>query len=536
MVLDEQSRSPLQTTAAAARKVSLTGLVLAVSWLGITVGQSLTRQVVVLTAQAHAATTEKGSSTKDPALTNAQERYENLELFQKVLHFVEANYVDPVKNKDLMYGAIKGMLETLDPHSNFLPPDVFRDMKIDTSGKFGGLGIEIGMKDNVLTVVAPIEDTPAWKAGLKPNDRIVKINGESTKGMTLTEAVAKMRGKKGTPVQLSVYREGWEKIRDLSVTRDTIKIQSVKSDELEPSFGYVRLTSFNESAASDIKKALDKLETKQKLRGLVFDLRTNPGGLLDQAVEVSSLFVDDGVVVSTVGRNKDVRETKYAKRGSARKDFPVAILVNSSTASAAEIVAGALQDHHRAIIMGQPTFGKGSVQTVIELGNEIGLKLTIARYYTPSGRSIQEKGVSPDITLDDFDPKLLAEARRKGEYFREKDLKGHMANPEKGDDDYNAKQTQSLTQARDKKGDFRKEELDMIAKGGAKKDKKGDAKGGALDEDELTPTRMNPKEDFQVREALNYLKSYEIFQKIANRGGGTAVAQPTAGTAAISAQ
>jgi carboxyl-terminal processing protease len=477
-----------------------------------------------LSLTAWAAPTEKGAG-KDPALTNAQERYENLELFQKVLHFVEANYVDPVKNKDLLYGAIKGMLETLDPHSNFLPPDVFKDMKIDTSGKFGGLGIEIGMKDNVLTVVAPIEDTPAWKAGLKPNDRIVKINGESTKGMTLVEAVAKMRGKKGTDVQLGVYRQGWENIRDLKVTRDIIKIQSVKSEELEPSFGYVRLTSFNESAASDIRKALDRLEGKQKLRGLVFDLRTNPGGLLDQAVEVSSLFLDDGVIVSTIGRNKDVRETKYAKKGTARKDFPVAILVNSSTASAAEIVAGALQDHHRAIVMGQPTFGKGSVQTVIELGNEIGLKLTIARYYTPSGKSIQEKGVSPDITLDDFDPKLLAEARRKGDYFREKDLKGHMANPDggKSEDD---KQASSLKQAREKKGEFRKEELDVIAKGEKKKSK--DAKASEEDDD-LAPMKMNPKEDYQVREALNYLKSYEIFQKIANRGreAGTQVAVPT---------
>jgi carboxyl-terminal processing protease len=491
--------------------------------------------VVVLTSQAQAATTEKGAA-KDPALATAQERYEHLELFQKVLHFVEANYVDPVKNKDLMYGAIKGMLETLDPHSNFLPPDVFKDMKIDTSGKFGGLGIEIGMKDNVLTVVAPIEDTPAWKAGLKPNDRIVKINGETTKGMTLTEAVAKMRGKKGTDVNLAVYREGWEKIREIHVTRDTIKIQSVKSDELEPAFGYVRLTSFNESAASDIKKALDRLEQKQKLRGLVFDMRTNPGGLLDQAVEVSSLFIDDGVVVSTVGRNKDVRETKYAKKGSARKDFPVAILVNSSTASAAEIVAGALQDHHRAIVMGQPTFGKGSVQTVIELGNEIGLKLTIARYYTPSGKSIQEKGVSPDITLDDFDPKLLAEARRKADYFREKDLKGHMANPDKGEAE--EKQISSLNQARDKKGDFRKEELDVIIKGGDKKKGKGDKSPALAEDDELAPLKMNPKEDYQVREALNYLKSYEIFQKIANRGrdSGTAVAVPTSGSAAVTTQ
>ncbi len=492
------------------RKVSLLGLVLSVSWLGIVVGQNLSREVAAVTVQA-APLTGVGSSKQD----SKQDRYENLELFQKVLHFVEANYVeDKIKNKDLVYGAIKGMMETLDPHSSFLPPDVFKDMKIDTSGKFGGLGIEIGMKDNILTVIAPIEDTPAWKAGLKPNDRIVKINSESTKGMNLVEAVSKMRGKKGTDVMLSIYRESFEKIREVTITRDIIKIQAVKNEELEPEFGYVRLSSFNENAAADVKKAIEKLEGKHKLRGLVFDLRMNPGGLLDQAVEVSSLFIDDGVVVSTIGRNPDQKEVKYAKKGNARKDFPVAVLVNSSTASAAEIVAGALQDHNRAIIMGQPTFGKGSVQTVIELGQDLGLKLTIARYYTPSGRSIQEKGVQPDILLDDFDPKLLAEARRKQDYFREKDLKGHMVNT-----DEEAKE-------------FKKEELDALSS--SKEKKKGTEKAAATDkvkeEDEMAPMKFNPKEDFQVREALNYLKSYEVFKKLAieQRPGSGAAVKKTA--------
>jgi carboxyl-terminal processing protease len=485
-----------------AKKVSLLGVVLGASYLGIVVGQGVTRQVIRATAEAAAGSPQTGQN----------DRYENLELFQKVLHFVEANYVDEVKNKDLVYGAIKGMLETLDPHSNFLPPDVFKDMKIDTSGKFGGLGIEIGMKENVLTVITPIEDTPAWKAGLKPGDRIVKINSESTKGMTLVEAVSKMRGKKGTDVTLSVYREGFEKVKDIVVTRDTIKIQAVKHDELEPEYGYVRLSSFNENAASDVKKAIDKLEGKKKLRGLVFDMRMNPGGLLDQAVEVSSLFIDDGVVVSTIGRNRDQKEVKYARKGSARKDFPVVILVNSSTASAAEIVAGALQDHHRAIIMGQPTFGKGSVQTVIELGQELGLKLTIARYYTPSGRSIQEKGVIPDVLLDEYDPKLLAEARRKSESFREKDLKGHMVNrdePEK---------------------EFTREELEAIGKekekdSSGKKDRKADSR--KLDDDDMSPIRFNPKEDYQVKEALGYLKSYEVFRKLVveDKSGSKAVSK-----------
>ncbi|MCM2278531.1 MAG: S41 family peptidase [Oligoflexia bacterium] len=495
------------------QNVALIGVVLSVSWLGIGVGQNITRQVFMITAQA----APPASATS--VVTGQNDRYENLELFQKVLHFVEANYVEPVKNKDLVYGAIKGMMETLDPHSNFLPPDVFKEMKVDTSGKFGGLGIEIGMKDNILTVISPIEDTPAWKAGLKSNDRIVKINSESTKGMNLVEAVNRMRGKKGTDVTLSVYRDGWENVRDIIITRDIIKIQAVKHEELEPEYGYVRLAQFNENAAADVKKAIQKLESGKKLRGLVFDLRYNPGGLLDQAVEVSSLFIDSGVVVSTIPRNKDQKEVKYARKGDARKDFPVAILVNSATASAAEIVAGALQDHHRAIIMGQPTFGKGSVQQVIELGPEMGLKLTIARYYTPSGRSIQEKGVQPDIILDDFDPKLLAEARRKQDYFREKDLKGHMVNTDEGD-------------SKSSKDEYRKEELDSLSKSGKKgkaaeklavKDKDKDKE---KDEDDLTPTKMNPKEDFQVREALNYIKSYDIFRKLAvTVPGGTATAK-----------
>jgi carboxyl-terminal processing protease len=239
----------------------------------------------------------------------------------------------------------------------------------------------------------------------------------------------------------------------------------------------------------------------------VFDLRTNPGGLLDQAVEVSSLFVEDVPVVSTIGRNRDAKEVKHARKGVARKDFPVAILVNSSTASAAEIVAGALQDHHRAIVMGQPTFGKGSVQTVVELGPDMGLKLTIARYYTPSGRSIQEKGVQPDILLDDFDPKLLAEARRKQESMRERDLKGHMVNSE--GEPVEGKESSGTGSGKE---EYKKEELDSMV--GKPKGKSGkDGKGGS-EEEELAPVRFNPKEDFQVREALNYLKSYELFKKL----------------------
>ena len=472
----------------------MVALVFSVCWLGVAVGQNLTRHVFNLSALTSSALAGQSIKAKSDS---QQDRYESIELFQKVLHFVRQNYVNEVDDKELIQGAIKGMLETLDPHSAFLPPEVLKEMKTDTSGKFGGLGIEIGVKDQVLTIISPIEDTPAWKAGLKPGDRIVRINKESTKGMSLVEAVSKMRGKKGTDVTLSIYRTGFDKIKDVKVTRDIIKIVAVKSEELENGYGYVRLASFNENAASDVKKAIEKLEKKGKLQGLVFDLRMNPGGLLDQAVEVASLFVDNGVIVSTIPRNKDMKEVKYARKGVARKDFPVVILVNSSTASAAEIVAGALQDHHRAIIMGQSTFGKGSVQTVIELGKELGLKLTIARYYTPSGRSIQEKGVQPDIVLDDFDPKLLAEAKRKTESFRERDLKGHMANDtsEKAKDDYQM------------------EELDTLGK--VDKDKKSDKSDKKdKEDDEMAPLKFNPKEDYQVREGLNYLKSFELIKKL----------------------
>lgn len=433
------------------------------------------------------------AADKPPAEAQQTERYENRELFQKVLSYVETNYVDEVKHKQLIYGAIKGMLETLDPHSNFLQPEVFKEMKIDTSGKFGGLGIEIGVKDNVLTVIAPIEDTPAWKAGLKPGDRIIKIGKDSTKGMTLTDAVTKMRGKKGTDIKLTIYRENFKEPKELVLRRAEIKVQSVKHEELEPSYGYVRLSSFNENAATDVRRALEKLESKRKLKGLVFDMRNNPGGLLDQAVDVTSLFLDEGVVVSTIGRNRDQKEVKYARKGMARKDFPVAVLVNSSSASAAEIVAGALQDHHRAIIMGQTTFGKGSVQQVIELPPDMGLKLTIARYYTPNGRSIQEKGVKPDVGLEDFDPKVLAEARRRSDYPREKDLKGHMVNEEGAKED-----------------EFQKDELELLSKAKAKPTKTKDLS----EDDDMAPLRMNPKEDYQVQSALGYLKSYDTFKKL----------------------
>lgn len=410
------------------------------------------------------------------------ERYENLGLFQKVLYFVEQNYVEDVKNKDLVYGAIKGMMETLDPHSNFLPPEVFKDMKSETSGRFGGIGIEIGLKGKTLTVISPIDDTPAFRAGLKAGDRILKINGEATRGMSLSEAVAKMRGKRGSEVALEIIRDGMKAPKEFKIMRDEIKMQTAKSDALEPGFLYMKLTNFNERSTDDLKRIMSDFEKKNGvIRGVVFDLRNNPGGLLDQAVDITSLFVEDVPVVSTMGRAEE-KKVMNAKKGMARKDFPVAVLVNGASASASEIVAGALQDHKRAVVMGQPTFGKGSVQTVIELAPDIGLKLTIARYYTPSGKSIQLKGIQPDILLDDIDQKALNAATKKNAFIREKDLRHAMNNEEEKE--------------------IKAEEL--IA------EEKPAEKADPNKEEELKP--FNPKEDYQVRQALNYIKSYQIFR------------------------
>lgn len=428
---------------------------------------------------------------KNPGQT--QERYEQLSLFNKVLYFVEQNYVEEVKGKDLIQGAIRGMLETLDPHSNFLTAEVYKDMKVDTEGKFGGIGIEIGTKDNVLTVIAPIDDTPAAKAGIKAGDRIIKIAGESTKGLNLAEAISKMRGKKGTDVKMTIWREGFEKPRDYTITRAEIKVQSVKNEDLEKGYLYLRLTSFNEHAAHDLKKVMDRYEESSgPMKGVIFDLRNNPGGLLDQAVEVSSLFIDDGVVVSTRGRTKDTQDVKYARKGNARKYMPVAVLVNGASASASEIVAGALQDHKRAVILGQPTFGKGSVQTVVEIAPDTGLKLTIARYYTPSGKSIQLKGIQPDVLLDDLDQKVIDEAMRKQEFVHERDLKRRMSNDTEEDKDFKLEELIALDKDKDASSE--------------KEDKKQAKK------DEWKPVK--PKDDYQVKQALNYLKSFQMLRAL----------------------
>src|SRR4026209_2279331 len=327
--------------------------------------------------------------------------YENLRLFTAVLSIVQSQYVDEVPPKDIIYNAIKGTLRGLDPHSSFLDPDMYREMQVETSGSFGGLGIEITLRDDVLTVVAPIEGTPAYRAGIQPGDRILKIEGLSTKDMQLADAVKRMRGKPGSKITISIVREGWSEPKDFLITREQIRVHSVKNNQLEPGIEYIRLRQFQEQTANDLDTALDKYAKEGKIQGLVLDLRNNPGGLLTSAVEVTEKFLEPGkLVVYTEGRvrNQNMRFSSNSKR--AYTDFPIVVLVNQGSASASEIVAGALQDWGRAGVLGPQSFGKGSVQTIIPLSDGSGLRLTTAKYFTPKGRSIHGKGITPDIVVE----------------------------------------------------------------------------------------------------------------------------------------
>ena len=327
--------------------------------------------------------------------------YENLRLFTEVLSIVQSQYVDEAPPKDLIYNAIKGTLRGLDPHSSFLDPDMYREMQVETSGSFGGLGIEITLRDDVLTVVAPIEGTPAYRAGIQPGDRILKIEGLSTKDMQLADAVKRMRGKPGSKITVTIVREGWTEPKDFLITREQIRVQSVKNNQLEPGIEYIRLRQFQEQTSNDLETALEKYAKEGKIQGLVLDLRNNPGGLLTSAVEVTEKFLEPGkLVVYTEGRvrNQNMRFSSNAKRSFT--DFPVVVLVNQGSASASEIVAGALQDYGRAVVLGTQSFGKGSVQTIIPLSDGSGLRLTTAKYFTPKGRSIHGKGITPDILVE----------------------------------------------------------------------------------------------------------------------------------------
>ncbi|HLF48531.1 MAG TPA: S41 family peptidase [Methylomirabilota bacterium] len=327
--------------------------------------------------------------------------YENLKLFTEVLSIIQSQYVDEVPPKDIIYSAIRGTLRGLDAHSSFLDPEMYREMQVETTGSFGGLGIELTLRDDVLTVVAPIEGTPAYRAGIQPGDRIVKIEGLTTKDMQLAEAVKRMRGKPGSKIIISIMREGLPEPKDVPIIREQIRVQSVKSSQLEPGIEYIRLRQFQEQTANDLEAALEKYTKNGKVQGLVLDLRNNPGGLLTSAVEVSEKFLDSGkLLVYTEGRvrNQNMRFQSNSKR--VFTDFPMVVLVNQGSASASEIVAGALQDWGRAVVLGSQSFGKGSVQTIIPLSDGSGLRLTTAKYFTPKGRSIHGKGITPDILVE----------------------------------------------------------------------------------------------------------------------------------------
>lgn len=327
--------------------------------------------------------------------------YKQVRLFSDALAIIQTDYVEGVAAKDLIYGALKGMLGSLDPHSQFMDPDTYNELKVDTEGKFGGLGIEITIKDGLLTVVSPLEDTPAWKAGLKAQDRIVKIDDELTRDMTLTDAVKKMRGKPGEAVSLTILRESEKKLIDFKIVRDIIKIKDIKAAQiLDSGVGYIRLVEFRQTTDTELRTVLARLE-KEGMDSLILDLRNNPGGLLDVAVEVAEKFLEKGKkIVYTKGRKDSQTLEFFARSNSPFLTIPMVVLVNEGSASASEIVAGALQDHKRAIVLGTKSFGKGSVQTVIPLGDGSALRLTTSKYYTPSGREIHGKGIVPDIEVE----------------------------------------------------------------------------------------------------------------------------------------
>lgn len=400
--------------------------------------------------------------------------YKNIEVFTEVLRQIEKNYVEPQDPQKMIYGAIKGMIQNLDPHSSFMTKEEHQDLLIETKGSFSGVGIEISVRDNVLTVVSPIEGTPAYAAGIQAGDKIVRIDDKSTNDMTLTDAVKSIRGKKGTKVKLTVIREAADKPLDFTITRDVIPLKSVRNYLLDPEIGYVRISTFQSNTSKDLNVALEKLETGRDLKGLILDLRNNPGGLLSQAIEVSDVFLDSGLIVSTKGRNSSQDMEVSAHQNKTGRDYPIIVMVNGGSASASEIVAGALQDNKRALTLGSQTFGKGSVQTILPLSDGSGLRLTTAKYYTPSGRSIQASGITPDIAIE-FVPPVQEEEKESPQFMREKDLKGHMLND-----------TTDATKE-------------------PKKEK----------EDETTlRVKMLLERDNQVRHALQLLKTWDIFSKM----------------------
>jgi len=433
---------------------------------------------------------------------------EELRAFTDVFARIKNDYVEPVEDKKLIDGAINGMLTGLDPHSTYLDAEGFKDLQVGTQGEFGGLGIEVGMEDGFVKVVSPIEDTPAFKAGVKPGDLIIKLDDTPVKGLSLNDAVKRMRGKPGSTIKLTIARKGVDKPIVLTLTRAVIKIRSVKSQLLENGYGYVRVTQFQEHTGELLAEALNKLykDNKAPLKGIILDLRNDPGGLLNGAVAVTAAFVKpDSLVVYTEGRNEDAKMRLTANREhylrpmqadylknlpEGIKQVPMVVLVNSGSASASEIVAGALQDHKRAVVMGTRTFGKGSVQTILPIGNGTAIKLTTARYFTPSGRSIQAKGIEPDIVVED--PSMPSEEESLG--VREADLDKHLSNPN-GDESDPADKPDSVIKAPS-----------------ADKPAKNDKESKATKPAPLEPGEVVSKNDYQVNQAVNLLKGLQILQ------------------------
>ena len=420
------------------------------------------------------------TTSRHAALANVA--YSKLKLFGDVLSIVQSSYVEEVNVDNLVRGAVNGMVQTLDPHSSYLTPEMLKQVEVDTKGVFGGLGIEIGMKDGLLTVIAPIEDTPAARAGLLAGDKIVKIENESTKNMNVMEAVKRLRGEPGSKVTITVVRESLPEPKAYTLTRDIIKIKSVKSKPMGDGIGYIRLAQFQQDSHQEVNRALQAfLKEKGGLKGLVLDLRNNPGGLLDQAVRIADEFIESGLIVYTDGR-VEAQKTKYAahKEGTYT-GFPIVVLVNAGSASASEIVAGALQDHGRAIIIGQRTFGKASVQTILPLEDGSALRLTTARYYTPNGRSIQAKGIEPDIVVSDGREPPDGHAGM----LREKDIERHL------------------------KGEGEEPPTPVVDPKAGKKEDRNSVKKGPPQEPE---DRSGEKKDPQLDRAVELLKGWEIFK------------------------
>lgn len=453
-------------------------VVLAISFLGITGGFYGTKTVYAVT----------------------KSRFEKLELFNKVLYLIENQYYRTVDTGKLIEGAINGMMETLDPHSAYLSRDVFVKMQEDTKGEFGGLGIEVTQKDGVLIVITPIDDTPAYKAGVKAGDKIVEIDHESTVGLSLEKAVEKMRGKTGSKISLGIVREGVEGIKQYVVKREIIKIRAVKSFPVQDEFIYVRLTQFQKNAAKQVADGIKTLRKSIKNpRGIVLDLRSNPGGLLDEAVDLSSIFLKDGIVVSTEGRDPKNKEIRYVKKtGHKELELPLVVLINGASASASEIVAGALKDHNRAILMGSQSFGKGSVQTVAKIDDTQGIKLTIAQYMTPQGRKIQAIGIKPDVEVPEAEGDWLKEYEKTGKYIREVDLRNHL--------------TATIETAEEKKVREEREYKERMERVARYKKMKENQKKKETKEDLYK--KYDPNEDYQVLQAVNYLRSFKVFKKM----------------------